>query len=133
MLGKLAGQAKLNPALVKELITAIFLQTRAVFFIEIARVTLARTEKNWNIFFSLTSVFVFFFTCISALELLFAQCFESSPEKFYEYMRQDYLHKKSLTNSLDLLEFKLKVSELDIWAGDVLLHLNEFPNLGVND
>jgi hypothetical protein len=32
MLGKLAGQAKLNPALVKELITAIFLQTRAVFF-----------------------------------------------------------------------------------------------------
>ena len=37
-------------------------------------------------------------------------------KKFYEYMRQEYLQKKNLTNSLDLLEFKHKVSENDYKA-----------------
>ena len=37
-------------------------------------------------------------------------------KEFYEFVRQNYLHKKSLENSLDLLEFKRRVSENDFKA-----------------
>ena len=47
-------------------------------------------------------------------EHIFVNC-EISKE-FYEYIRKDYLHKKSLRNSLDLLEFKRGVSENDCRA-----------------
>ena len=47
-------------------------------------------------------------------EHIFVTC-EISKE-FYEFIRQDYLYKKSLRNSLDLLEFKRGVSENDYRA-----------------
>ena len=47
-------------------------------------------------------------------EHIFVNC-EISKE-FYEYIRKDNLHKKSLRNSLDLLEFKRGVSENDYRA-----------------
>jgi hypothetical protein len=37
-------------------------------------------------------------------------------KKNYEYMRQNYLHKKNLENSLDLLKFKRRVTENDYKA-----------------
>ena len=47
-------------------------------------------------------------------EHIFVKC-ERSIE-FYEYVRHNYLHKKNLENSLDLLEFKRRVSENDYKA-----------------